>query len=656
MKKIFTTVLSMTIFGLGMAQTTQRTCAAMEVLDRQLQADPAMAQRRQQIENHTQQFEANAINNSGSKISAVVNIPVVFHVVYKNATENISDAQLLSQIDVINEDFRKLNADASTIPSAFTGLAADAEVTFCIVKRDPNGNATTGINRYSSTRTTAWGTNDAVKLPSQGGIAPWDATKYMNIWICDIGLDAQGNRLLGYAQFPGGSYSTDGLVLDYRFTGKGFGAQPPFDKGRTATHEIGHYFNLYHIWGDDGSACSGSDNVTDTPNQAGANGGCPAFPHVTCSNGPNGDMYMNYMDYSDDACLTMFSNGQKNRMQATLVAGGFHNGLTTSNACTPVSTTTCGTPTSLAASSITTTGASLSWAAVSGASTYNVRYKTSTATTYTTVTGLAATSTSLSGLTSGVAYNYSVQAVCSGTTGNFATDASFTTTATTTGCTDTYEANESASAAKSITVNTATTAKIGTSTDKDYFKFTTSSGVTNVKVTLTNLTKDYDVKLLSSSGATTYGSGTNGSTTSETIKYNTTTARTYAVYVYGYNGAFDATNCYTLTVSTSSSAFRLGAGSEDDALYVPKEAIAGLKYIMYPNPAKGDLSIDFEAANEETMAVMIFDMYGRLVKTADQSMAKSTQMQMSLEGLTKGVYMVKVSNGSKVENSRLVIE
>jgi Pregnancy-associated plasma protein-A/Secretion system C-terminal sorting domain/Fibronectin type III domain/Bacterial pre-peptidase C-terminal domain len=495
-----------------------------------------------------------------------------------------------------------------------------------------------------------------VKLPSQGGVAPWDATKYMNIWVCDIGLDAQGNRLLGYAQFPGGSYSTDGLVLDYRFTGKGFGAQPPFDKGRTATHEIGHYFNLYHIWGDDGSACSGSDQVGDTPNQAGSNGGCPTFPHVTCSNGPNGDMYMNYMDYSNDACLTMFSTGQKTRMQATLATGGFHSGLTTSNACTPISTSTCGTPSGLVASSITTTGASLSWTAVSGASNYNIRYKTASATTYTTVTGITATSTSLSGLTSGAAYNYSVQAICSGTNGNFATDASFTTTATTSGCTDTYESNETASTAKAISNNGSITAKIGTSTDKDYFTFTTSSGVTNVKVTLTNLTKDFDLKLLSASGATTYGSSVNGSTTSELIKYNTTTARTYAVNVFGYNGAFDATNCYTLTVSTASTAFRVGAGSGDNEVNVPKEALAPLKYIMYPNPAKGDLSIDFEAAYEETMAVMIFDMYGRLVKTADQSMAKSTQMKMSLEGLSKGVYMVKVSNGSKIENSRLVIE
>jgi hypothetical protein len=651
MKKIITTVVAVATLMTANAQTPHRNCGSMEALERQMKADPSMAARMQQIEAHTHQYESTLGSNSNGKMMAVVNIPVVIHVVYKSSTENISDAQLQSQIDVLNEDFRKLNSDVSSVPSAFASLAADCEINFCLAKRDPNGNASTGIMRYSSTRTSSWGTNDAVKIPSQGGVAPWDATKYMNIWVCDI-----GGGILGYAQFPGGSNSTDGVVLDYRYTGRGFSSIAPFNKGRTATHEVGHYLNLRHIWGD---ANCGNDQVSDTPTQQTSNGGCPSFPKVTCSNGPNGDMFMNYMDYTDDACMYMFSSGQKSRMQATLVSGGAHYSLTTSNACTPPSGTTCGTPTGLSASSVTTSGATVSWTAVSGASSYTVRYKTSSASTYTTVTGLTSTTRTLSGLSASTTYNYSVQAVCSGTNGNFATDASFTTSASSTGCTDSYEANESASAGKSISNNGSITAKIGTSTDKDYFKFTTSSGVTNVKITLTNLTKDFDVKLLSSSGATTYGSSANGSTTSETIKYNTTTARTYSVYVYGYNGAFDATNCYTLGVATASTAFRTGAaaiGTEDEDVFVAKEALAALKYVMFPNPAKSNLSIAFDAANDETMQVMIFDMYGRLLKVADQSMAKSQQIDMSLEGLSKGVYSVKVSNGKRVENSRLVVE
>jgi uncharacterized protein YdeI (BOF family) len=644
MKKLITTVVAVATLMTANAQTPQRTCHAMDVLQNQLQNDPNLANQMQSIEDHTQQFVDDYMRNGGTE--AVVTIPVVFHIVYKNSTENISNAQIQSQIDVLNEDFRKTNTDVTSVPSAFSSLVADAEINFCLAQRDPNGNATTGIMRYSSTRTSSWGTNDAVKITSQGGVAPWNASKYLNIWICDI-----GGGILGYAQFPGGSSSTDGVVLDYRYTGRNGSSIAPFNKGRTATHEVGHYLNLRHIWGD---ANCGNDQVSDTPTQQTSNGGCPAFPHVTCSNGPNGDMFMNYMDYTDDACMFMFSAGQKARMQAVLASGGSRNALTTSDGCTPVTTVGCGTPASLSASSVTTSSATVSWAAVSGASSYNVRYKTSASSTYTNVSGLTSTSSSLTGLSASTTYNYSVQAVCNGTSGNFATDASFTTTSATTGCTDSYEANESASAGKSITNNGSITAKIGTSTDKDYFKFTTSSGTTNVRITLTNLTKDFDVKLLSSSGATTYGSGVNGGTTSETIKYNTSTARTYSVYVYGYNGVFDASNCYTLTVNTSSTAFRVGGQSDD--IFVPKEQVAALKYILFPNPAKSDLNIAFDAANEENMNVMIMDMYGRLVKSADQAMSKSTQMNISLEGLSKGVYSVKVTNGASIEYSRLVVE
>jgi hypothetical protein len=125
-------------------------------------------------------------------------------------------------------------------------------------------------------------------------------------------------ELLGYAQFPGGPPETDGVVVDYLSFGTMGTAKEPFHLGRTATHEIGHWLNLYHIWGDDGMGCAGDDLVDDTPNQAGPNQGMPGFPHVTCDNGPNGDMFVNYMDYTDDAGMIMFTEGQCLRMQSTL--------------------------------------------------------------------------------------------------------------------------------------------------------------------------------------------------------------------------------------------------------------------------------------------------------------------------------------------------
>ncbi|MFC6221797.1 M43 family zinc metalloprotease [Hymenobacter artigasi] len=304
---------------------TRRACGTMEVLAAQLAADPAQAQRMATIEAQTRQLLANpALQRS---TAGTVIIPVVVHVLYNTAAQNISDAQVQSQIDVLNEDYQKLNADANKTPGIYAGLAANTNVQFVLAKRDPSGLATTGII-HKSTKTSSWRTDDAVKKSKRGGDDPWDATKYLNMWACNLG---QG--LLGYAQFPGGSAATDGVVILY----SAFGSRAKnaagtyissYDLGRTATHEVGHWLNLRHIWGDDNGACTGSDLVADTPNQGAENYGCPAFPHVSCSN--SGDMSMNYMDYVDDACMYMFSSGQSQRMNALFAAGGARAGLLTS--------------------------------------------------------------------------------------------------------------------------------------------------------------------------------------------------------------------------------------------------------------------------------------------------------------------------------------
>ena len=283
------------------SNSTRRACGTMEVLAAQLAADPAQAQRMAAIETQTRQLLANPALNRTT--AGIVIIPVVVHVLYNMAAQNISDAQVQSQIAVMNEDYQKLNADVSNTPGIYAGLAANSGVQFVLAKRDPNGLATTGIiHKY--TKTTSWSTNDAVKSSKRGGDNPWDASKYLNMWACNLG---QG--LLGYAQFPGGSAATDGVVILY----SAFGSRAKYaagtyttayDLGRTATHEVGHWLNLRHIWGDDNGACTGSDLVDDTPNQGAENYGCPVFPHVSCSN--SGDMSMNYMDYTDDQCMCMF--------------------------------------------------------------------------------------------------------------------------------------------------------------------------------------------------------------------------------------------------------------------------------------------------------------------------------------------------------------
>jgi len=295
--------------GQGGGTPQVRTCATMDVHRRLLTEDPSYANIRADIENQAGMYEG---AGSSAGRSGVTQIPVVVHVVWNTAAQNISDAQIASQIDVLNRDFRRVNPDVNSTPAPFLPLTADARVVFALATIDPNGAATSGIERRQTT-VASFGADDAVKSQATGGMNAWPADTYLNIWVCQL-----GGGLLGYAQFPGGPAATDGVVILQSAFGTTGTAAPPFHLGRTATHEIGHWLNLNHIWGDDGTGCSGTDNVADTPNQGGPNTGQPSFPHISCSNGPNGDMFMNYMDYVNDAAMFMFTAGQVARMRATL--------------------------------------------------------------------------------------------------------------------------------------------------------------------------------------------------------------------------------------------------------------------------------------------------------------------------------------------------
>jgi hypothetical protein len=289
-------------------QPRVRTCGTQQVHERLLRTVPGYREARDASENHA--LRAAMFPIAGR--TGCTKIPVVVHVVYKTAAQNISDAQVKSQIDVLTADYRKKNADVGTVPAVFAPLASDARVVFELATTDPSGQPTAGITR-TATNVNSFSDDDAVKSAASGGHDAWPADKYLNIWVCQL-----SGGLLGYAQFPGGPTATDGVVILHSAFGTSGTAAAPFNLGRSATHEVGHWLNLRHIWGDDGTGCAGSDFVTDTPNQGGPNYGTPAFPHVTCSNGPNGDMFMNYMDYVDDAIMVMFSAGQVTRMQATL--------------------------------------------------------------------------------------------------------------------------------------------------------------------------------------------------------------------------------------------------------------------------------------------------------------------------------------------------
>jgi subtilisin-like proprotein convertase family protein len=301
-------------------------CGVMKRHNELMKTDAAYRARRNQIDRQARLFAQMPRRENAA--GGVIVIPVAFHVIYNTDAQNISDEQIYAQIKQLNDDYRRINNDRSSTPSVFQGLSSDLEIQFCLATRDPSGNATTGITRTSTTVTSFTITTFDAEKPN----TIWDRDKYLNIWSVNL-----GSSLLGYAQFPGDVAETDGVTILYSSIGSidKPGTSANYPNGRTATHEVGHWLNLYHIWGDDSGACTGSDQVEDTPNQANSTSGCGVFPKTdACTTASPGAMFMNYMDYSYDNCLNMFTKGQKARMIACL--NGARSSILTSNGCTPL--------------------------------------------------------------------------------------------------------------------------------------------------------------------------------------------------------------------------------------------------------------------------------------------------------------------------------
>lgn len=255
------------------------------------------------------------LNGSASKIAVpdVIIIPVVVHIVYNTSDQNITNDQVRSQIKVLNQDFRKTNTDAAYIPAAFKNVAADARIEFRLATIDPSGITTDGIVRRS-TDVTAFGLDDKIKSSLLGGDDAWNRDHYLNLWVGNL-----SGGMMGYSSVPGCAPEKDGVVIKYTAFGTTSNVLAPFNKGRTAVHEIGHWLGLRHIWGD---ADCGDDKIDDTPPQAGPTRGCPSGVVSTCSSGAAGNMYMNFMDFTNDECTNMFTEGQTNRMRELFNAGG----------------------------------------------------------------------------------------------------------------------------------------------------------------------------------------------------------------------------------------------------------------------------------------------------------------------------------------------
>ena len=303
-------------------------CGTMPYLQKKLQENAVLRSRFEQKKIEFNRTVSSRSQNNNARINAVVYIPVVFHIVMANPSL-VTDAQIQAQVDTLNKDFFGANGDSVRIPSYFKSLFGKSNIQFCLAQRTPEGEATDGINRVVTTKT-GFTFDDAVKHSYSGGADSWNTSKYFNVWVCPL-----PSSLLGYSTLPqdGTPATEEGVVIDFR-TLPG-GSLNDFNKGKTLTHETGHYFNLYHIWADDNGGCFDDDFVDDTPKQAGATSGCPSGVKTdNCTPTGNGVMYQNYMDYTDDPCLVMFTPGQVDRMETALSM--YRTSLLSSNGCQPV--------------------------------------------------------------------------------------------------------------------------------------------------------------------------------------------------------------------------------------------------------------------------------------------------------------------------------
>lgn len=325
------TLLFFAFFFSGLHLNAQQPskCSTDEQYKKITLLHPSWKEQWKKIEAVAEQYRFDGSNNFS--VQQIITIPIVIHVIYNNSSQNISNAQIQSQIDVLNEDFRRLNSDTNITRNIFKPVAGDAMIQFCLAQRDPAGNLTDGIIRTYTTQS-SWGCDDSMKFSAYGGQDGWPGDQYLNIWVCNL------NCANGYAYYPGTPDPYDGVVVHYYVFGR-VGNVAPGHNGRTGTHEVGHYLGLYHTF--DYGTCAGispnncvssGDKMCDTPSSDYPGYGCDTMLN-NCTEIPVDfpNQIENYMDYADDMCRNMFSLDQINRMRAMLLS--FRNILLISPGC-----------------------------------------------------------------------------------------------------------------------------------------------------------------------------------------------------------------------------------------------------------------------------------------------------------------------------------
>lgn len=388
------------------AQDAVHPCWTMEYLDILKKQDPSLDGKmrwQEEVLQSTLRDQRSAEQNSLRKTTAVITIPVVVHIVYNTPAQNIPDQRVFDQIAITNRDFAGLNPHSMYMfPHS---LKADMEIQYCLAQKAPDGSPTTGIERVYTTKTMF--TGDSIKYTRLLGADAWDPTIYMNIWVCNTSGVCWG-------RFPGtGATDAYGVVMHHVYFGY-IDSTFNMGSGGVTTHELGHCLNLRHTWGDDGTACTGSDMAADTPNEAGYTSGYhTGLLTDVCSPVSPGIMYMNFMDYTSDRVLANFTPDQKARAQACFASpSGPLLPLLASTACSAPSS--CEVPTSLKAGSLTRTKATVSWTAMVNSIGYNVRYRKVGTTTWSS-TSSPTNSKLLTGLIKNTFYEFQVQNICSST-------------------------------------------------------------------------------------------------------------------------------------------------------------------------------------------------------------------------------------------------
>ncbi len=300
MRKILLLLTAISFFFAANSQITDR-CGTNEMVKQQMAIDPTYAKKVEELlknkGNYQRKTEKGKPDNPGKPPAPTsITIPVIVHVLWYSADQNISDDQVQSQIDVLNEDYSATNSDYNNYDAGYTRAKGDLDIKFCVVQII-----------HKQTQHKSFGGNNNMKYTKKGGSDAVDPMHALNIWVCDI-----GTKLLGFAYYPGAPLDISGVVCHTNAFGRGsqYNLFADYNLGRTMTHEVGHSLGLAHIWGD--NTC-GDDFVDDTPLHNTANFGCPEQGHLSTCTGTPLEMWMNYMDYTDDRCMYFFTNGQGSR-------------------------------------------------------------------------------------------------------------------------------------------------------------------------------------------------------------------------------------------------------------------------------------------------------------------------------------------------------